>query len=160
MLIRPFEPRDHDAARRLILDGLGEHFGWIDETRNPDLDDIMAHYVAAGHVFVVVESDAELVGTGALITESTDTGRIARMSVSRKHRRKGIGRVLVMHLLDAAQRKGLMRACVSTEHGWEDAIGLYKHCGFAEYDRDAVNIYFVSAVNSKQKRMEILPQMQ
>ena len=37
MLIRAFEPRDQAAARQLILAGLGEHFGWIDETCNPDL---------------------------------------------------------------------------------------------------------------------------
>lgn len=33
---RSFEPCDQDAARHLILAGLGEHVGWIDETRNPE----------------------------------------------------------------------------------------------------------------------------
>ena len=29
------------AARALILQGLGEHFGFVDETANPDLDERM-----------------------------------------------------------------------------------------------------------------------
>ncbi|CAA9269377.1 MAG: hypothetical protein AVDCRST_MAG93-2561, partial [uncultured Chloroflexia bacterium] len=40
LAIRPFTPADQKAARDLVLDGLGEHFGWIDTSRNPDLDDI------------------------------------------------------------------------------------------------------------------------
>lgn len=70
---RPFEPRDQDAVRRPILTGLGEHFGWIDETRNPDLDDITAHYTELGHIFVVAEINGELVGVTTLKTEDAHT---------------------------------------------------------------------------------------
>jgi GNAT superfamily N-acetyltransferase len=140
--VRPFEPRDQNAARRLILNGLGEHFGYIDKACNPDLDDIMTNYIEPGHIFVVAEISVELVGTGGLITMRKDTGRIVRMSVSRLHRRKGIGRALVAYLKDAARRRGFTRLLVSTERGWDDAIGLYKHCGFEECDRDDENVYF------------------
>lgn len=126
----------------LILAGLGEHFGWIDETRNPDLDDIAANYIERESIFLVAEIDGKLVGTAALIPESKDTGRIVRMSVSQMHRRKGIGRVLVSHLLDAARCKGFVQVRVSTDNGWEDAIGLYGHCGFTEYKRDEIGVYF------------------
>ena len=127
---------------QLILAGLGDHFGWIDEMCNPDLDDIMANYIESGHVLVVAEIDSELVGTGALTTENENTGRIVRMSVKQTHRRKGIGRALLTHLLDVACQKGFTQVRVSTEHGWEEAIGLYEHCGFGERSRDDVNIYF------------------
>lgn len=141
--IRPFEARDQETARRLILAGLGEHFGWIDETRNPDLDDIAANYVDRGSTFLVAEIDGKLVGTAALVTERKDTGRIVRMSVSQMYRRKGIGRVLVSHLLDVARQKGFVQIRVSTDNGWEDAIGLYGHCGFTEFKRDEIGVYFV-----------------
>ena len=108
--IRPFEPRDQIPARQLILNGLGEHFGWIDETRNPDLDDIAANYLQRGNVFVVAEIGGELVGTGGLITVDANTARIVRMSVSRNHLRKGIGRALVMHLLDVARQRNIQHA--------------------------------------------------
>jgi hypothetical protein len=43
-LVRPFRPADQVAARALIEEGLGEHFGFIDRDANPDLDDIAASY--------------------------------------------------------------------------------------------------------------------
>ena len=142
MFIRSFEPRDQNAARQLILTGLGEHFGFIDETYNPDLDDIAANYIEPGHTFAVAEIGTELVGTGALITEREGTGRLVRMSVSRKYRRKGIGRALVAYLLNIARQQGFTRVVVTTEPDWEDAIGLYRHCGFIEYQRDDADVYF------------------
>lgn len=142
VVIRSFESRDQDAARQLILAGLGEHFGWIDETRNPDLDDIAAHYIKRGDTFLIAEMDGRLVGTGALLTETADIGRIVRMSVSRRYRRNGIGRSLVSHLVNIAKGKGFAQVRVSTDHGWEDAIGLYRHCGFNEYKYDELGVYF------------------
>ncbi len=143
MLIRSFERRDQDAARRLIVAGLGEHFGWIDETRNPDLNDIAASYIECGHTFLIAEIDSQVVGTAALITEAPSAGRIVRVSVSRLYRRRGIGRVLVMHILGMAKKKSLKEVRVSTDYGWEDAIGLYRHCGFDEYQRDVSGVHFV-----------------
>jgi ribosomal protein S18 acetylase RimI-like enzyme len=139
--IRPFEAGDQEAARGLILAGLGEHFGWIDEARNPDPDDIAAHYVAPDHAFVVAQLGGELVGTGALVPEGEGTGRLVRMSVSSEHRRWGIGRALVDHLAAEARRRGYGRLLVETNNDWYDAIGLYERCGFVEYDRDAESVY-------------------
>ncbi|MGZ3678106.1 MAG: hypothetical protein ACXWQR_06005 [Ktedonobacterales bacterium] len=59
--IRPFVQGDQTIVRRLILGGLGEHFGFIDEARNPDLDDISLHYLAAGDCFIVAECGCEIV---------------------------------------------------------------------------------------------------
>ena len=133
--IRSFKASDQQATRELILAGLGEHWGWIDETLNPDLDDITSNYLQNGYTFLIVESDDEIVGTGALITKANGTGRIVRMSVSKIHRRKGIGRAIVEHLLDAARSKGFSKVVVGTELEWNDAIGLYEQCGFSEYER-------------------------
>jgi ribosomal protein S18 acetylase RimI-like enzyme len=141
--IRPFEPRDQQAARVLILDGLGEHFGYIDETRNPDLDDIAANFITPGNVFVIAQIDGKLIGTGALIGEDAHTGRIVRMSVRRQVRRQGIGRALVEHLVGVARQCGFTRVLVETNNDWADAIGLYERCGFAEYARDEVSVYLM-----------------
>jgi len=142
--IRPFIPQDQSAARQLILEGLGRHFGFIDPTMNPDLDDIWQHYVATGGVFVVVESDGMLVGTGALVEEEGErnlVGRLVRMSVSESHQRQGIGRALVNHLCQQAQECGYKQLLVETNNDWFDAIGLYESCGFCEYDRDTESVY-------------------
>ncbi len=139
--IRTFEPCDQAAVRRLILSGLGDHFGRIDETLNPDVDDIMSSYVDPGNHFIVAEIDGELVGAGGLVAEGPNLGRIVRMSVAGEHRRKGIGRALLTHLLDSARRRGYSRGVVETNHDWEDAVSFYKSYGFAEYARDDVSVY-------------------
>ncbi|HLI88308.1 MAG TPA: GNAT family N-acetyltransferase [Ktedonobacteraceae bacterium] len=136
LLIRPFEEHDQQAARQLILQGLGEHFGFIDEALNPDLNDIMTSYVRAGHSFLVAYSGPALVGTGALITVDEGTGRIVRVSTHRDYRRRGIGRTIVTFLLDQARERGYRRVFVETNNNWYDAIGLYQRLGFVEYGRN------------------------
>ncbi len=130
--IRPFLPADQSNARALILTGLGEHFGEIDYSMNPDLDDIQTHYVVPGGHFLVVDRDGHLVGTGALIFESPGVGRLVRMSVDRQQRGQGIGRALVEQLLAEARRRGYRQVVCETNHDWEDAIALYRRCGFRE----------------------------
>ena len=141
--IRPFEPREQSAARRLILAGLGDRWGFIDETLNPDIDDIEATYLRTGQVFVVAESDGELVGTGALVDEGAGTMRMVRISVHSERRRLGIGRALVEHLVAIARERGARRVVVETTRGWHDAIGLYLRCGFRQYDEDDADVHLV-----------------
>jgi putative acetyltransferase len=65
------------------------------------------------------------------------------MSVCPQQRRQGIGRALVAHLLDMARQRGFSRVLVETNHDWEDAVTLYRRCGFVEYARDEVSVYMV-----------------
>jgi GNAT superfamily N-acetyltransferase len=130
LTIRPFQPADQEMARRLILAGLGEHFGFVDETMNPDLDDIHAHYVDPGHHFLLAEIDGQIIGTGALIEEAAHTGRLVRMSVDPNYRGRGIGKALVRYLMDVARERGYTRLLTETNDDWYDAIGLYRSCGF------------------------------
>lgn len=135
IIIRPFIPSDQDRAKILILEGLAEHFNAIDPTLNPDLNNINESYLAQGSLFLVAELDGDLVGTGALIAESEDSGRIVRVSVASSHRRMGIGRLLTKHLIQAAHHFHFSRIIVETNDDWHGAITLYQQCGFIEYDR-------------------------
>jgi len=130
LVFRPFHFSDQSAVRSLVLFGLGDHFGHIDETMNPDLDDITNSYVAAGACVVVVETGARIVGTGTLVVETAGEGRLVRMSVARDRRGNGIGRKLVNYLLEEAKSRGYHRVLVETTEDWQDAIGLYRSCGF------------------------------
>ena len=141
LLIRPFESSDQFAACKLIQQGLGEHFGFIDERLNPDLNDIMQSYIVPGYIFLVAYSGSDLVGTGALITEAEETGRIVRVSTHSTHRRKGIGQTIVKRLLALARERGYKRVVIETNIAWLDAIGLYEHLGFTEYARDSTCIH-------------------
>ena len=141
--IRPFTPKDQVTVRALVNAGLGEHFGYVDEGYNPDLNDIAASYLDKGHVFVVAERAGIIVGTGALVIEDEQTGRLARMSVAREQRGGGIGRALVGHLISVARERGLARLMVETNRDWKDATGLYRACGFTQVAEDSVSGHFV-----------------
>jgi hypothetical protein len=81
--IRPFEVGDQEAAKQLVVTGLGERWGWIDPTLNPDLNDIATTYRTG--IFLVGYLNDLLVATGALMPEVTPEGldvlRVVRMSV-------------------------------------------------------------------------------
>jgi ribosomal protein S18 acetylase RimI-like enzyme len=142
LVIRPFAAADQASARRLILNGLAEHFGRLDETLNPDLDDIWSHYVAIGALFVVAEIDGAPVGTGALIREGSG-GRLVRISVAPAQRRQGVGRALVDHLVRAARARAWPQVLVETNDDWHDAIALYQRYGFREYARAVGEVHMV-----------------
>jgi len=141
ILYRLFEARDQVATRQLILNGLGEHFGYIDETRNPDLDNIMEYYIKTGATFVIACLNERIVGTGALIAEEPNVGRIVRMSVDHVYRRNGIGKAVMLYLIDIARQRGYIRLRLETNNDWYDVINFYKSLGFMVDQWTEHNVY-------------------
>ncbi len=146
--LRPFTPADQFQTKALILQGLCEHFGFIDPTLNPDLDDIQASYVNNGGVFVVAEIGNDLAGAGALIPETAVSGRIVRVSVQKFFRRLGIGRLITEYLINAGRQHGYTQILVETNEDWFAAIRLYKQCGFREVERRAGEIHMALTLKS------------
>ncbi len=140
LCIRSFEVDDQQQARWLILQGLGEHFGYIDETLNPDLDDILHNYIIPGHVFVVACMGDEIVGTGALILHGEGLSEMVRISTRKDYRRRGIGQAIIAYLVNVARQRGDRRIIVKTNASWHDAINLYKRLDFVEYGRTAIGV--------------------
>lgn len=130
--IRPFCAADQDAAKQLVLAGLGERWGWIDPTLNPDLNDIAANY--AEGVFLVGYLGDTLVATGALTPEVTPEGvaalRVERMSVRADLRGQGIGRRMLDALLDHARVRQCPLIVLETTSTWADAVRFYARYGF------------------------------
>jgi GNAT superfamily N-acetyltransferase len=140
LCIRFFEVGDQEQARWLILEGLGEHFGYIDETLNPDLDDILHNYIIPGHVFMIACMGREMVGTGALIFHGEEISEMVRISTRKEYRRRGIGRAIITSLVNVARQRGDQRIIVKTNASWHDAINLYKRLGFVESGRTALGV--------------------
>ncbi|NCF66293.1 MAG: GNAT family N-acetyltransferase [Chloroflexi bacterium] len=141
--IRPFFPADQERAQELILAGLSEHFPSFNPELNSDLNNILDNYTRPGCAFLVAESDGILVGTGALIVEAEQIGRIVRVSVGVSHRRQGIGRLITDHLLKLARYYGYRQVVVETNDDWFDAIRFYQQCGFVEYDHSDGEIHMM-----------------
>ena len=138
--IVPFEPADQARARALILAGMVEHWGTLDESLNPDLIDITSTY--ASGAFLCAWSGDDLVGTGALKRHADGTAEIVRMSVVRAWRRRGVGRAIVAALLDEARTLGHRRIILETTETWDDAVRFYLSLGFVITHHQNGEVYF------------------
>ena len=139
-MIKPFEPENQQAAKALILAGLAEHWGTLDLTRNPDLDDIGTTY--AGGVFLVAWLGEQVVGAGALVLHAGNVGEIVRMSVAAGLRRRGVGRLILNKLVEHANARGLHRLILETTAAWQDAVAFYQRCGFRITHYQDGDVYF------------------
>ena len=144
--IRQFQPIDQEEARRIVLEGLGEHFGVIDESLNPDLDDIQESFIVAGDEFYVAQCDGHIVGTVGLLFEE-GRARIVRMSVAKHYRHRGIARSLLERCIKRAKQHGSAQIVAFTEPHWSDAVGFYTTSGFQQYCRDEVDIHLRVSLN-------------
>ena len=128
--IRPFQPQDQTAVKQLILAGLADHWGTLDSSLNPDLNDIASSY--QGETFLVVIQGKEIVGCGALVAEEgeMEVGRIVRMSVKKENRRQGIGQLILQHLETATKRRQFRKIVLETTQTWLDVVAFYQANGF------------------------------
>ena len=80
--LMPFRPEDQVTVKQLLLAGLAEHWGQIDPTKNPDLNDIAVTYASAD--FLVAWSDRRIVGCGALVPRANQIAEIVRIFTHHK----------------------------------------------------------------------------
>ena len=126
--ILPFHSKNQTAIKALILDGLVDHWGTLDESKNPDLNKIATIYADAN--FLVAWLDDEIIGTGAAIPRSEKQVEIVRMSVSKKLRRKGSGWQILSELCRQAAKAGYQEVILETTETWQDVIDFYLNYGF------------------------------
>ena len=154
-VVRAFERADQAAARALILEGLGEHFGFIDASLNPDLDDIHATFIDggfdggpnAGHLFLVAAENDQVIGTAGLLFEAPGTARLVRMSVAVAHRRRGIALMLLNDCKQSAAQRGARELQAHTQPEWDNAVNFYLAQGFVQYGRDPIDIHLRIALS-------------
>ena len=128
MIILPFQPEDQDEVKRLVLSGLGEHWGRINPSKNPNLDDIATNYASA--TFLVACWQNLIVATGALVPRPDRKAEVVRMSVAVDMRRKGIGRLILDQLVLRARAAGFRQVILETTATWQEVIESYLRYGF------------------------------
>ena len=143
--LKPFQPTDQPAAKALILDGLVDHWGFLDESKNPDLDDIAASY--ADGTFLVAWRDDEIIGTGAFKPHSAKQVEIIRMSVKKELRRQGIGQQILDELCQRAAQAGYSKVILETTETWQDVIDFYLRYGFEITHHLDGDVYFRKKLN-------------
>ena len=128
VIILPFQPENQAEVKNLILAGLAEHWGTIDPSKNPDLNDICSTYANA--IFLVAWLQDRIIGTGALVPKSNNTAEVVRMSVAVDMRRQGIASQILQRLCDHARSNGYQHIVLETTETWHGVIEFYKRSGF------------------------------
>lgn len=146
MQITPVTEQYEEAARKLILDGLEERFGFLDHSFNPDLRNIIRNYSQDGGVFLVGLQDNKVICTGALTKEGTTAGRIQRMSVKKSHRRGGLAESMLRKLEETARQLGYNELVLETNNEWHSAIEFYKKMGYGVDWKDEERSHFLKAL--------------
>jgi putative acetyltransferase len=140
LTILTFQPEDQPEIKRLILSGLGEHWGKIDPSKNPDLDDIAENYKEA--TFLVARLHNRVIAAGALVPRQDGKAEVVRMSVTVDMRRMGIGRLILDQLVLRARAAGFRQVILETTAVWREVIEFYLRYGFHITHYQDGDVYF------------------
>ncbi len=99
--------------------------------------------------FWTVWENGELLGCGALKELDAQHGEIKSMRTSARHRRQGVAKTLLTHILEEARRRGYRRLSLETgsHEAFAPARSLYATLGFtycapfADYVLDPHSLY-------------------
>ena len=108
--------------------------------------------------FWTVWSDAELLGCGALKELAPQHGEIKSMRTAHAHRRKGVGRALLEHIVAEARRRRYARLSLETGSmaAFEPARRLYTSYGFvycppfADYAADPNSVFLTRSLDAAE----------
>lgn len=124
------------AFGRLNRDWL-ESFGLLESADVPYLEDPRRWIVAkGGEVFFAVR-DGEVLGTCAAVPSADGVVELAKLAVAPAARGQGLGRRLVLAVLDFARRRGARRVVLSSSSKLGAALRLYDALGFHHIPRGA-----------------------
>lgn len=101
-----------------------------------------------GGVYVAAFVGQVPAGCGALRPLGEATAEVRRMYVSREHRRRGIAKIVLAHLIERAQSLGYARLVLETGYKQSAAMRLYESFGFhkiaryGEYENDPTSVCY------------------
>jgi putative acetyltransferase len=107
-----------------------------------------------GVTFWTVWSGSELLGCGALKELDPKHGEVKSMRTSSAHRRKGVGRAMLTHIIEEARNRSYARLSLETGSmpAFEPARMLYASFGFtfcspfADYVEDPNSVFMTRAL--------------
>lgn len=145
MTIRRLEIADAAAYRRLMLEGYAAHPEAFTSTATERAELPLEWWQArlspepvAAQLVIGAFVGAELAGVAGLAVEQRQKTRhkatLFGMYIDPAHRRRGVGRQLVLAILkQAANYPGLRIVQLTVTEGNDIALALYQQCGFAKF---------------------------
>ena len=138
---RAFEPKDAAAFRELNEAWINRYFVLEEEDRRA-LNHPEANVLSpGGHIYMAVAvATGEPVGCCALIA-SHESGvyELAKMAVSEQLRGQGIGRKLIVYVIEQARRIGAARLTLESNKILANAVHLYESVGFTHLHPERVH---------------------
>jgi ribosomal-protein-alanine N-acetyltransferase len=129
MRLRAADPSDVDALMTFEEAIYGPE-AWSRELMIAELANPHGHYLVA-----VDDADAVVAYAGLLAPLGTGQGDIQTVTVSPDARRQGLGRTLMLRLIDEARRRGAEELFLEVRHDNDAAQTLYRDLGFREIGR-------------------------
>lgn len=141
--IQPLQPHQISAAKNVIATVCQEIWSIDPEElfsrwdSMPDIDDFACHYLGNSGTFLVLMDGNTVIGTGAVRALDATTGELKRMWLLKDYRGRGLGKTLVLRLVDFARQAGYerLRLDVFDPERQATAIALYQRLGFHFIDR-------------------------
>jgi GNAT superfamily N-acetyltransferase len=87
-------------------------------------------FAPPGGTFLLARLDGAPAGCGGFSRLDSDTAEVRRMYVVPEARGRGIGRAILMGLVNAARELGYARVRLETGNQQHEAMGLYRAAGF------------------------------
>jgi putative acetyltransferase len=154
------EIRRDDLAGAEIRALLAEHLRNMHELSPPEsvhaLD--VSGLLRPEITFWTVWSNGELLGCGALKELASAHGEVKSMRTASAHRRKGVGRAMLEHIIAEARRRSYTRLSLETGSlpAFEPARRLYESYGFtycppfADYTDDPNSVFLTRVVGDER----------
>jgi len=145
--IRRIKPDEATAAKRVIYRVAHEIFKdqrTLDqaiayyESRGElkDMDNIQKNYFENGGIFLVLEDEAQIIGTGAIRQLQDNICELKRLWLLTDYHGRGLGYRMLQELLTVAREMGYQRLRLETDPEAQiRAVDFYKRNGFYEITR-------------------------
>jgi GNAT superfamily N-acetyltransferase len=135
--LRPARRGDEPAVRSLIETILGTYSIALSPAEtDSDLADLEGYYSQPGSSFDVLieKSSGSIVGTVALEPHHSGDCELRKMYLDLRHRRRGLGKYMLMHAIHRARALGYSRVLAGSTAVLKEAIALYERFGFKYVD--------------------------
>jgi putative acetyltransferase len=127
--IVPFENIHAAAFKQLNLEWL-ETYDLFEPAELKYLDDPRSNILEQGGRILMAINNNFVIGTCAIIMETSDTAELAKLAVSPDAQGEGVGRMLAMESIKKAHKMGLKKIFLVSNRKLNRAIRLYESFGF------------------------------
>jgi putative acetyltransferase len=134
MALNDFQIIEYEDQYQPVFKALNAE--WLDlyELMEPHdmeiLDDPRKNIIETGGVIYLAMFEGDVIGSAALIKEHGDVYELAKMSVAKDFRQKGLSRLLMEKCLEKAKELKASKITLFSNHKLKTALALYEKYNF------------------------------